>query len=138
MAFLYVCFAWYHVPMHTFFHGWQRKTGVFTLLVACVFATGWARSLITDDYVVAFRRSFISTKGRFYLGHQFSLDHRSLAWEAGPGLFPPMNTVEIETVGAPYSIVAAPLTLTSAYLILWKPRKRKTSDQPMNPNANSN
>jgi hypothetical protein len=36
-----------------------------------------------------------------------------------------MNTVEIETVGAPYSIVAVPLTLISAYLILWKPRNVK-------------
>ncbi len=109
--------------MQTFFHGWRRKAGIISLGLACIFASGWARSLIIDDHVAAFRRSFISTKGRFYLSPQFGLDHRSLVWESGPELFLPMNTVEIETIGAPYSIVAVPLTLISACLILWKPRK---------------
>ena len=30
--------------MGEFFHGWRRKVGVLTLLLACMFAVGWMRS----------------------------------------------------------------------------------------------
>ena len=33
------------------FKPWQRKLGVLTLVVACVFAIGWVRSLTIDDAV---------------------------------------------------------------------------------------
>lgn len=38
----------------------------------------------------------------------------------------------------PYWSIVIPLTLLSAYLTLWKPRERKSSDQLTNPNINSN
>ena len=35
--------------MGEFFHGWKRKFGVATLVLACVFAAGWMRSLTVQD-----------------------------------------------------------------------------------------
>jgi hypothetical protein len=110
--------------MREFFRGWRRKAGCVALVVASVFAAAWCRNLATDDYVVGFRGSLISTNGRFYVARQFNLDRRSLCWDSGPALFPKnMATFEIETLGAPYSKVV-PLTLLSAYLILWSRERR--------------
>jgi hypothetical protein len=100
---------------------WRRKAGVVTLVMACVFTAGWVRSMVTDDYVSAFNRTFYSSKGAFLIGGHFSLDYRTSAWDSRPGLFPP----EMRFSGVPYSLMAIPLTLLSAYLILWKPRKRE-------------
>lgn len=37
--------------MHTFFHGWRRKAGVFALAVAMVLTGGWIRSrTVNDEY----------------------------------------------------------------------------------------
>jgi hypothetical protein len=35
--------------MGNLFHGFRRKLGVVTLLLACVFTVGWVRSLIVED-----------------------------------------------------------------------------------------
>lgn len=35
--------------MHTYFHGWRRKTGVVTLVLACVLMGGWMRSTFLTD-----------------------------------------------------------------------------------------
>jgi len=35
----------------SFFHGWRRKIGVVTLLMACVLMAGWVRSLFFADSV---------------------------------------------------------------------------------------
>ena len=35
--------------MLTFFPGWRRKMGVITLMLACVFMSGWVRSEISRD-----------------------------------------------------------------------------------------
>lgn len=37
--------------MHTFFHGWRRKAGCVSLVVACVFVIAWMRSLFRADGV---------------------------------------------------------------------------------------
>ena len=37
--------------MHTFFHGWRRKTGVVALVMACVLAGTWLRTLAVCDYL---------------------------------------------------------------------------------------
>lgn len=106
--------------MKEFFKGWRRKVGCVTLAAACLFVAGWVRSTVVDDYVTAFNRSFFSSRGRFYLGPQFSLEWRSWAWDSGPGLLPPDFLLQ----GVPYSIVAIPLTLLSIYLILWPTLQR--------------
>lgn len=38
--------------MREFFHGWKRKVGVLTLVIACVFAAGWIRSNSTTDILI--------------------------------------------------------------------------------------
>jgi len=38
--------------MGDFIKGWQPKAGVVTLVVACVFAAGWIRSLAVSDTIV--------------------------------------------------------------------------------------
>ena len=37
--------------MGEYFKPWRRKIGVLTLLLACMFAAGWARSLIVIDLI---------------------------------------------------------------------------------------
>ena len=37
--------------MKDFFRGWRRKTGLVTLVMACLFATGWVRSELKYDFV---------------------------------------------------------------------------------------
>lgn len=38
--------------MQEFFRGWRQKTGILTLILACVFLTAWVRSLILIDRIV--------------------------------------------------------------------------------------
>ena len=40
--------------MRSFFKGWRRKTGVVTLVMACVFAGEWMRSYERHDRVIVF------------------------------------------------------------------------------------
>jgi len=37
--------------MGEFFHGWRRRIGLVTLMVACVFTAGWVRSLGACDQI---------------------------------------------------------------------------------------
>src|SRR5947209_2489025 len=37
--------------MNNFFHGWRRRAGCVTLVMACVFMAGWVRSFKTADLV---------------------------------------------------------------------------------------
>jgi hypothetical protein len=43
--------------MREFFHGWRRKIGVMTLLMACVFAPVWVRSLSVCDWFHFYNRT---------------------------------------------------------------------------------
>ena len=38
--------------MLEFFKGWRRKIGVVTMVLACVFAVGWVRSLAFEDELI--------------------------------------------------------------------------------------
>ena len=43
--------------MREFFRGWKRKLGVVTLVLACVFAAGWVRSLsVCDQFSMPLRK----------------------------------------------------------------------------------
>lgn len=39
----------YHTTMNEFFHGWRRKAGIATLVVACVVTGMWLRGLYVAD-----------------------------------------------------------------------------------------
>jgi hypothetical protein len=45
--------------MQTFFHGWRRKTGVATLVMACAAMGVWIRSRLTEDSLVYFAKEDI-------------------------------------------------------------------------------
>jgi hypothetical protein len=95
--------------MHTFFHGWRRKAGCIALLMTCVTAAGWARSYLTHDSM-KFRSNrqlyeIASVDGEIHLRQDIDWQSRLLI--------------------VPYSLQTIPMTLLSAYLILWKPRKRE-------------
>jgi hypothetical protein len=131
--------------MKEFFHGWRRKAGVATLVMACAFSAKWAESL--DDINHHFFDlpqhwpDIVSNSGqlKFRLFEDFELDNTD--WEyfddgADDRLWHPLITVEPFTIGSgrtmggghaivfEYWSLVLPLTLLSAYLILWKPRKR--------------
>jgi hypothetical protein len=59
--------------MLEFFKGWRRKAGCMTLVLACVFACGWVRSLYVIDSIGIetgkdTREDFISTHHSFFWG----------------------------------------------------------------------
>jgi hypothetical protein len=136
-----------------FFNGWRRKVGVLTLVMACMFAAGWLRSLHSREFI--FIEFEIPFGGRIFVhtsANQMDiLLQRSTGWYFDFGEVDPIVTlnsldgvwffdvekIEEEIVDgvlqvAPgyelricfYAIVI-PLTLLSAYLLLTKPRPTK-------------
>ena len=126
--------------MHIFLHGWRRKAGVVSLVVACVSMGIWFRSTFKGDYLRQERGSishvFISADGEL----------KSLSWKSSgqlkgndislglsPGFLSKSYTTTVNELTTsnvsfrefhlPYWSITIPLTLLSAYLILWKPRK---------------
>lgn len=49
--------------MHSFFHGWQRRAGYVTLVMANLCIGGWIRSLVVSDVVGIGSNAFGSTRG---------------------------------------------------------------------------
>jgi hypothetical protein len=146
--------------MHTFFHGWRRKIGVVTLVMACVLTVGWVRSVsIRDEINVPIGQKMaeklLSVKQSLCWVH-FPMGSRLLLWKTvllrrdepeenhwqhgRVGMFRwthqwcgfRLGTFELTgrkrplatAVAIPYWSLVLPLTFLSAYLILWKPRKR--------------
>lgn len=144
--------------MFTFFHGWRRKAGLVTLVMACLFTAGWVKSLRLTDIVV-FNSGAHSTE-LFY-----SFDS-SIVWAHFQGEEPVGATIpEWDTVSkteysffedpeydwhlrgagfgigrcarknlahigiAPYWATAVPLAVVSAYLLLAPPQKRRSPIQ---------
>jgi len=141
--------------MREFFKGWRRKVGCGTLVLACVIAIVWMRSLFIAEGVMY--RSDKSTvhnirstpggliwSGIHEEGSSFVARNEYYRLIEGNAFTNPLETnrqwscnlVGIEfgaTQTSPgiseqvwvirYWTFAVPLTLLSAYLILWKPRK---------------
>ncbi|WP_010585466.1 hypothetical protein [Schlesneria paludicola] len=69
--------------MREFFSGWKRKLGVLTLLMACLFAAAWTRSLGNLDliYLNGKKTNLIVVSGcqklQFAAGGRFSLVYPS-------------------------------------------------------------
>lgn len=69
--------------MKNFFHGWRRKTGCLTLMLACALCSLWLRSLRTNDRVDGYIVSrvvhgyVVSTNGDLNIIRRFPLppDH---------------------------------------------------------------
>jgi hypothetical protein len=120
--------------MKEFFDNWRRKAGIATLVMALAFMGGWLRSKVVEDGARLSMAGGIdcvvtSFAGKFHIeiyqrrhewikqNHWYSepIGERQ-AYFAQKGLdwIPPP---------IPYWQIVTPLTLLSAYLILWKPRK---------------
>ena len=160
--------------MRDFFHGWRRKAGCVTLVMACVLMVIWYRSyIVTDDIGYAFQDEYVlASKGGELCWLRIFNPGRSAAdpldeetsspslWETvwwETAVFKPMSTVpdhkyltKYEVLGieisvsdqyrwisnhlaesvrvslwrVPLLMLVIPLTLLSAYLIVWKPQKR--------------
>ena len=143
--------------MSDFFHGWRRKAGVATLVLACLFCCAWARSLTeVDGFQVSRTDRLISGNGgmvwvaqtsgiRFPLlaivwyGDVMGRDRDTLGmcevslnwdcrWRDGiAGIERGQHDCEefgMRWLRIEYGSLVLFLTLLSAYLILWKPRKR--------------
>jgi hypothetical protein len=101
--------------MHTFFHGWRRKAGVVTLVMACVFLCEWMSSRVH-------RRDFLlEMDGPRYLILRSHDGAVRMVRELWPG---PRRIRAEEILVIPYVAIVLALTLLSAYLMLWKQRKR--------------
>ena len=62
--------------MGDFFHGWRRKTGCATLLMALAFMAGWVRSFtVGDDF------KFTSGFHHYFLLTSYSGEIQLLGWE---------------------------------------------------------
>lgn len=149
--------------MYTFFHGWRRKAGVVTLIIALGIMACWARSYAVRDVV--------TTAPLFEQGHRVSSEVGTLEWVSWKansprplfpagwrsqrisytklGRTPLIRRVKFQLVTAslaganaegfaiPHWLLAIPPTLLSTCLLLWKPRKAKSSDQISNIDSNS-
>jgi hypothetical protein len=132
--------------MQTFFHGWRRKMGVVALVMACLVTGLWVRTLFFADqfcFVIGDRKHYINSgqSGLTWL----SIDRSPmLEWHT---VIPAEEFEQIklsrpltQSLNETFAILtdrgtnpacryllywwlALPLTLLSAYLILWKPRK---------------
>ncbi|MEI8021667.1 MAG: hypothetical protein WCH39_25885 [Schlesneria sp.] len=151
--------------MLDFFKGWRRKVGALTLVIACVFAAGWLRSLHSREFI--FIEFEIPIGGRINVyssANQLDiLLQRSTGWYLDFGKADPVVTlkalngvwffdiqkIEEEIVDGVlqvspgyevriyFYVIVIPLTLLSAYLLLTKPRptKRLSSESQAAPSA---
>lgn len=128
--------------MREFFYGWRRKAGCVTLVIACGLVGAWVRSLHVHDTLVApqLNRLHIidSVNGHIWWtgcqsepdwGFESTALHQRLTasehfvrrWS----LVAKSEKLRLAQWVMPYWLITVPLTLLSAYLIFWKPRKRK-------------
>jgi hypothetical protein len=139
--------------MRDFFRGWRRKVGCVTLVMALAGMALWIRSRIVNDeigfaangtqYVVVSSHSQVSAYQSIHL-----LPNR-VVW-ISQGILPAERTsawhlnsirrreqrvatslrrmIPSRIYTFTYWSLVIPLTLLSAYLLLWKPRKRVKQD----------
>lgn len=145
--------------MREFFQGWRRKVGIVTLLMACVSVMAWVKSrayqdeiyvridkhviycVQTFDFGVCLWRyrlleesmspdRFSWTSQRHFRGSEEFLDLLPLRSLLGIRYASDkIRSDQYHVLIIPYWLITGPLTLLSAYLILWQPRKRVVVDQ---------
>lgn len=138
--------------MREVFRGWRRKAGCATLVMACALAGMWCRSFSVQD-VFGWGDStpdlpiwFASNEGVLVAIAEIPIGRSGFRpstsiWETDETwpwekMFPSNITwsfqfcgfgygkAEFQFLTLPYWSATIPLTLLSAYLLLWKPRKR--------------
>ena len=141
--------------MGEFFHGWRRKAGLVTLMMACLLTVGWMRSRLTSDSVIIPSRDgcvgLNSAIGGLRWGRWIGNSPFEITWSSAQVAIQenyPWGDMDVEWkrewagfyFGAasltnpplhveewiiPYWSLVLPLTLISVWLILGKPRKAK-------------
>jgi len=148
--------------MGELFHGWRRKLGVVTLVMACVLMAGWIRSeTIGDDitfrlgkcgHEIRSERSRITSistwvrdsrwlpENEWTTGFSPEVDSGSI-WDRIGFLYNVCENNDADSnlsfqrlLMVPYWSIVIPLTLLSAYLLLGKPRIAKPEIVSENPN----
>ncbi len=112
--------------MGDYFKPWQRKIGVVTLVTACVFMAGWARSGLIHDVLRGgpgdIECFIISHAGLFSIWIGPDSSTPKFSWITfGPNV---TNPATHPGTPIPYSTIAIPLTLLSVYLLLSQPKSR--------------
>ena len=101
--------------MFNYFRGWRRKAGLVTLLMACVFAAGWVRSLTEIDRLGLFGGWVCSWGGSMRLVEVSFITTQIGGASVRAAQLTPFFSI-------PYWMIVLPLTLLSAWLLLSKPR----------------
>ncbi len=139
--------------MGKYFHGWRRKIGLVTLLLACVFVAGWVRSIFVHDVLLFWDGTqalglWGSQSGSLVWDTNDNPDvqrwttPRWQNWIASEGVHP-FDNPEIKWQWrfcgfgfasdgmtsriVPYWAIVIPLTLLAAWLLLSKPRPLKSA-----------
>jgi len=134
------------------FKPWRRKIGVLTLVMACVFAAGWVRSLSVLNFLhrsagLVSYMEFESSNGNLVWWstskHEFAnpprltwsigdlqyrfqfIEDRHVRWSLKIWGFRIGEAYRRKVWVIPYWSIVIPLTLISAYLLLSKPRVAK-------------
>lgn len=140
--------------MREFFHGWRRKVGCVTLLVACAWMGVWIRTYCVLEQMYfqfgARQQGLWTFDGHIYwLGWKRPAG-QSQVWSYDAEYQPVVTLDDVESNlrslgnGSTFpefvfwtfypSMFVIPLILLSAYLLLWKPRKNvvmtHTSETP--------
>ena len=114
--------------MREFFRGWRRKAGCVTLVMAVALACLWVRGVVAPKSV------------KFQVGHRIhclTTINGRLIWESadkvhGMSLLEEESNLTVlpnERRGIiQLRTTILPMTLLSAYLILWKPRPKDRRD----------
>jgi hypothetical protein len=130
--------------MREFFHGWRRKTGVVALVMACLLMGMWVRSLSVHDsfWWMQGRKRHVLDLGAGRIYWQSWIVHKSGEWcwlcksfESNQDERQFVDTTESRAArkrkgprntsrSMSFSTLVIPLTLLSAYLVLWKPRPK--------------
>jgi hypothetical protein len=126
--------------MREFFHGWRQKAGVVTLVITLALAALWCRSYAELDrfwiHLPTSSHVIYSVRGATGWAIQgarpeepfVSWEHESASPFTEPYRYWKFNSESWEIVDW---ILVCPLTLLSAYLIVWKPRKQQpTASKP--------
>ena len=133
---------------------WRRKVGCVTLVMACGLMGMWMRSRTIEDIVAvtspARPAHVLSVCDGRLAWNRFDDLHsdghtdwmsRKIGWDATSIVMraaSPRWSFKGDCWSVPLDHLVYVLTLMSAYLILWKSQKRKTSDPLTNPNLISN
>lgn len=114
--------------MWSSFQGWRRKAGAITLVMSLILMAGWIRSFAMTDVLTRWTKeqkqgTLIAIQSRDgEIGWQTFRPSQvgfGNGWIAFPNV--PRSPSDLKFHVIPYWAMTIPLTLLSAYLLLWKP-----------------